>query len=266
MDNQSLLTEVTPSPILGEVTPSPIPEEDQVGIIPITFTSVEDLRENLSCRGTRELVMPARVDQRITEPEYQSVIKAMAPTPNERYKLKVGWDGERRWFVDKECNFQGHDVDDVPHDDMTRVKVMGQETYDIYYPQRPPKGQLRRMADKAYEAELKSSREDCRPQSELDKETPKRTFQRDLEPKKPKVQSDEPAEEAKVRAKTALEKRLEEKWPELARITPAAEPEFYADAMLRSMGMFPDRSQLAGEVLGPSTVVICPLPKSHETR
>ena len=35
MENQSLLP---------EVTPSPIPEEDQEGTIPITFTSVEDLR------------------------------------------------------------------------------------------------------------------------------------------------------------------------------------------------------------------------------
>ncbi len=102
------------------------------------------------------------------------------------------------------------------------------------------------MTEKAYEAKLKSSHEDCRPPSELEKDTPKRTFQRDLEPKKPKVQSAEPVEDAKVRAKTATEKRLAERWPELAKITPAAEPEYYGDAMLRGLGMFPDRSQLAG--------------------
>ena len=124
--------------LLPEVTPSPIPEEDQErkepaqtasdAGIPITFTSAEDLRENLNCEGTRELVYPAREGRRITEPEYQSVIKAMAPTPNERYKLQVGWDGERRWLVDKECNFQGHDVDDVPYQDMARIQVLGQDT------------------------------------------------------------------------------------------------------------------------------------------
>ncbi|MDP7559870.1 MAG: hypothetical protein QF745_04960, partial [Planctomycetota bacterium] len=141
----------------------------------------------------------------------------MAPTLEERYKLLKGWDGERRWYEDKECNFQGHDVNDVPNEEKTRIKIVGQWTFDIRYQDGPPKGQIRRMAEKAYEAKLKSSREDCRPQSELDRESPGRTFQRDLEPKKQKVQGVKTAEDAKVKAKTALEKGLAEEWPQLAK-------------------------------------------------
>ncbi|MDP7647124.1 MAG: hypothetical protein QGH82_03500, partial [Candidatus Woesearchaeota archaeon] len=204
-----MVREITPSPIYDEVTEDTVPKEEKGscppwGIAPIGFTSTEDMKESLTRKGERGIwkVPPDPDDQRITEPEYQSILKAMAPTFEERYKLLKGWDGERRWYEDKECNFQGHDVNDVPNEEKTRIKIVGQWTFDIRYQDGPPKGQIRRMAEKAYEAKFKSSREDCRPQSELDRETPGRTFQRELEPKKQKVQSAETAEDAM----TALEK------------------------------------------------------------
>ncbi|MDP7559377.1 MAG: hypothetical protein QF745_02415, partial [Planctomycetota bacterium] len=181
------------------------------GKVPIGFTSVEDMKESLNRKGERSIwkVPPDPDDQRLTESEYQSILRAMAPTLEERYKLLRGWDGERRWYEDKECNFQGHDVNDVPNDEMTRIKIVGQWTFDIRYQEGAPKGQRRRMVEKAYQARFK----DYRSQSELDGETRGRTFQRELEPKKQKVQSAETAEDAM----TALEKGFTEEWQRVAK-------------------------------------------------
>ena len=98
MENQSLLPELTPPPIPEEdqekEEPTEVQEQMQTASEsdpPTTFTSVEDLKENLNREGARF------GGHKLTEPEYRSVINAMAPTIQEKYKLKTGWDGESRW-------------------------------------------------------------------------------------------------------------------------------------------------------------------------
>ena len=211
-----MVREITPSPIYDEVTEDTVPKKEKGslppwGIAPIGFTSTEDMKESLNRKGERSIwkVPPDPDDQRLTESEYQSILRAMAPTLEERYKLQKGWDGERRWYEDKECNFQGHDVNNVPNEEMTRIKIVGQWTFDIRYQEGAPRGQIRRMVEKAYQARSK----DYRSQSELDGEARERTFQRELEPKKQKVQSVDTAEDAM----TALEKGLTEEWQRIAK-------------------------------------------------